>query len=147
MAGLMVKVSNPLGKLSGVGNCGRQEHVVNVVREQDDGLLPHNPTLLVSHVVDLVEYDPAHLPHDLAAAVQHGPQDLCGHDEAGCARIDCDVTGHETNVGELLVELSVLLVAEGLDWGGVDDALLVLERERYGIFRHYSLTGGRVCGD
>jgi hypothetical protein len=110
-------VSNPFGKLSRVGNCRGQKHIVHVVRQQDDRLLPHHAALLVPHVVDLVEDNPAHLPHDLAPAVQHRPQDLRRHDEAGGGGIDRHVAGHEANVGELLEELSIFLVAERLDAG------------------------------
>ena len=54
-------MGDPLGKLSRVGYSGGQEDVVHVVRQQDDGLLPHHAPLLVSHVMDLVEYHPANL--------------------------------------------------------------------------------------
>ena len=61
MARLMMQVGDPLGKLSGVGDSGGQKDVVHVVRQQDDGLLPHHASLLVSHVMDLVKYYPSNL--------------------------------------------------------------------------------------
>ena len=42
---LMMEVTDPLRKLPCVGDGGRQEDVVDVIGEQDDGLLPHNPSL------------------------------------------------------------------------------------------------------
>lgn len=54
-------MGDPLCELSGVWDGGGQEDVVDVVRQQDDGLLPHDASLLVAHVVDLVEDDPADL--------------------------------------------------------------------------------------
>ncbi len=42
---LFVQVTYPLSKLLGVGDGGRQEDIVHVVREKDDGLLPHHTTL------------------------------------------------------------------------------------------------------
>jgi len=45
MARLVVQVADPLGKLARVGDGGRQKHVVNVVWQQDDRLLPYHTTL------------------------------------------------------------------------------------------------------
>ena len=42
---LMMEVTDPLCELPGVGDGGRQEDVVDVIGEQDDGLFPHNPSL------------------------------------------------------------------------------------------------------
>ena len=42
---LMMEVTDPLRELPRVGDGGRQEDVVDVIGEQDDGLLPHNPSL------------------------------------------------------------------------------------------------------
>ena len=103
-----MQVRDPFGKLSGVGDGGGQEDVVDIVRKQDDGLLPDDAALLVSHVVDLVEDDPADLAGDLRSSVEHGPQDLGRHDEAGGRRVDGHVPGDEADVGKLFVELAVL---------------------------------------
>ena len=61
---LLVKMRNPLGELSRVGDRGREEDVVNVVRQQNDRLLPDDSSFLVPHVVDLVEDDPTNLASD-----------------------------------------------------------------------------------
>jgi len=42
---LLVEIADPLGKLDGVGNRGRQEDVVHVVGQENDGFFPHNTTL------------------------------------------------------------------------------------------------------
>ena len=42
---LMMEVTDPLRELPRVGDGGRQEDVVDVIGEQDDGLLPHHPSL------------------------------------------------------------------------------------------------------
>ena len=119
----MVEMGDPLRELPRVGDRGGQEDVVHVVREQDDRLLPHHAALLVPHVVDLVEDDPADLAHDLAAAVQHRPEDLRGHDEAGGGGVDGHVPRHQTHVRKLLVKFPVLLVTERLDGSRVDNTL------------------------
>ena len=101
-------MGDPLGKLAGVRDGVGQEDVVDVVGQQDDGLLPDDAALLVPHVVDLVKDDPADLPHDLGATVQHGPQDLRRHDQAGRARVDGHVTRNQADVGKLFVKFSIL---------------------------------------
>ena len=42
---LFVQMTDPLGKLARVGDGGREEHVVHIVRKQNDCLLPHNTSL------------------------------------------------------------------------------------------------------
>lgn len=51
------------------------------------------------------------------ASVEHGAQDLRGHDEAVGVRVHAHVTGDEADIclAEPLSEVAVLLVAEGLD--------------------------------
>lgn len=58
-----------------------------------------------------------------------------------------DVTSHQPNICELLAELPVLLVAQGLERGGVDDPLLVPERHGDGILGNDGLPRGSVRGD
>lgn len=50
---------------------------------------------------------------------------LSGHDKAGGSGVDGDITGHQANILELFVHLSVLLVTQGLDGAGEDDPLLL----------------------
>ena len=50
---------------------------------------------------------------------------LCGHDEAGCSGIDCDVPRHQPHILELLKQFPVLLVAQRLDRCCVDHSLFV----------------------
>lgn len=83
VAWLVVGLADPFCELHSVGDGGGQEDVVDFWREQDDGLFPYHTTLLVTHVVDLVENNPGHFAHHLRAPVQHGPQNLVkrGRDE------------------------------------------------------------------
>lgn len=41
----MVQLAYPLCKLAGVGDGGRQEHIINLVWEEDDGLFPDHTAL------------------------------------------------------------------------------------------------------
>lgn len=50
-----------------------------------------------------------HLSDCLAAIVEHGAQDLGGHDQAAGFRLDGDIPCHQAHVLELLLELSILL--------------------------------------
>jgi hypothetical protein len=69
ITGLPVEMCDPLGKLNSIWNCGREEDVVGLLWEKDDGLFPNNPTLLVPHVMDLIENDPTHFTHDFRTSV------------------------------------------------------------------------------
>lgn len=46
--------------------------------------------------------------------VQHVAQDLGGHHDAHCIGVDGDVSRHQANIRELLLQLAVLLVAQSL---------------------------------
>lgn len=46
----------------------------------------------------LVKDDPLNVPDELSAFVQHGPQDLCCHDEAGAFRADRHVAGQQAHL-------------------------------------------------
>ena len=96
--------------------------------------------------MDLVEDDPGHLAHDFGAAVQHGAQDLGGHDQTAGGGVDGDVARHQADVAELSFEVAVLLVAEGLDGAGVDDALVALEALGDGVLGDDCLAGAGVGG-
>jgi hypothetical protein len=76
VTGLVVQVSDPFGELSRVRYRRRQKNEVDVVGQQDQGLLPDHSAFLVSHVVDLVEDDPADFSHHFRPSVQHVTQDL-----------------------------------------------------------------------
>ena len=50
---------------------------------------------------------------------------LSGHNQCTCCRVNGDITGHQSNILELLKQLTVLLVAERLDWRRVDHSLFI----------------------
>ena len=97
--------------------------------------------------MNLVKYNPGDFAHDLGATVQHGPQNLSGHNQTGRGGVDGDITRHESNIAELSHELSVLLVTERLDRAGVDDSLVVLQTLRNGVLGHYCLSCGGMRRD
>ena len=71
-------------------------------------------------------------------------KDLSGHDEASCGRVDGDVASHEADVVELVKELAVLLIAQGLNGARVDDALAVAQRARDRVLGDGSFACRRV---
>ena len=102
VAGLVVRLSDPLCKFERVGDRRREEDVVDRVGQEDDRFLPDDAALcrpttqegsrasaraatdggherrrtLVAHVMDLVVDDPRDLANNLAAAVEHASQNL-----------------------------------------------------------------------
>ena len=42
----------------------------------------------------LVKNDPLQVPDDITAVVEHGAEDLRGHNEAGGGGVDLDITGN-----------------------------------------------------
>ncbi|RNA03704.1 hypothetical protein BpHYR1_004542 [Brachionus plicatilis] len=128
---LSVQVGDPFGELARVWYRRRQEHIVHVVVQQNNCFFPDDAAFLVAHVVDFVEDDPGDLARYLRAATRG-------------RRVDGHVAGHQTNVLELFEKLAILLVAEGLDRRGVDDALLVFERHGDHVLGHHCLAGRGV---
>ena len=108
--------------------------------EQDDGFLPNISSFLISHVMDFIKYNPADLSGDLGASVQHGAQDLRGHDEARGIRINCDVTGHETNIRKFFTEIPILLITKRFNRSSVYNSLFVGKTHGDGILGNHSLT-------
>lgn len=53
---------------------------------------------------------------------------LGGHNEAGGRWINGHITRHQTHVVKLLVQLTVLLIGQGLDGARVNDTLIVPQR-------------------
>jgi hypothetical protein len=49
-----VSLGNPLCKLESVGDCGGQKGKAHGGRSQHNALLPHNATLAVAQVMDLI---------------------------------------------------------------------------------------------
>lgn len=147
MTRLLVQIAYPLGKLGRVRHGGREEHHLDGRWQEDYTLLPHDPALAILHVVDLIEDNPGHLLDHLGPPVEHCPEDLRGHDEASRVRLQRDIAGHQSDIGELLAELPVLLVAQGLERGGVYDPLLVPERHGDGVLGNGGLPRRGVGGD
>lgn len=69
----MVYAPNPAGKLLGVGDSRRQEDDVDMVRQQDDNLLPDNTPLGIVDIVNLVEDDKLNVADEICALVEHAP--------------------------------------------------------------------------
>jgi hypothetical protein len=104
---------------------------------------------LVTHVMDLVENDPSNLTHDLGTAVKHrtknlfredvstsrqgdegGTAHLGSHDQAGCGRVNRNISRHQSDVSKLRKHLTILLVGKRLWLRGKRKYTKVSKRER-----------------
>ena len=94
--------------------------------------------------MNLVKNNPLEVSDDVTAVVQHGPENLGRHDEAGRLGIDLNVASDEADIAERVLEVSKLLVGQGLDGRRVDGARHVLLRQRDRVLGHDGLAGGRV---
>ena len=102
--------SDPVRELQGVRHRRTQHDNVHMIREQDDNLFPNDSPLAVVDVVNLVKNDILEIADDVAAIVQHRPQDLRRHDQTRGGRVDLDITSDEADVVEGLLEIPELLV-------------------------------------
>ena len=55
----------------------------------------------------------------VGSAIEHTPENFRGHNQARAFRINGQITGNKTHVVELLLEVSVLLIGQGFDGGGI----------------------------
>lgn len=147
VTGLLPELRDPGRELARVTDRGRQEDVSHVSRQHNDGFLPDHSSLLVPHVVHLIEYDPFYFSHDLAASVNHVPQDLGRHDQACRILVNRHIACNQTHIPELILQLSVLLIRQCLDRRSVDHSASVLQRKGYCVFSYGSLPRRGVCTD
>lgn len=147
MTGLLVQTAYPLCKLGCVRHGSRQKDHLDGRGQENYTLLPHNSSLTILHVMNLIKYNPSNLLDHLGTPVEHGPEDLGRHDQACGIRLERHITRHQPDICELLAELPVLLVAQGLERGGVDDPLLVAERHGDGVLGDNGLPSRGVRGD
>mmetsp|Transcript_8366 Transcript_8366/g.30590 ORF Transcript_8366/g.30590 Transcript_8366/m.30590 type:complete len:308 (-) Transcript_8366:92-1015(-) len=142
-----VRLHDPLRELPRVRDRRGQERVSHRGRQHRDGFFPDDSSLWIAHVMNLVEDHPPHLAHDLAALVQHRPQNLGRHHEARRVRVDRRVPGHQPHVRELVAEFSKFLIRQRLERGRVHDPLAIPQRHRDRVLRDDGLPRGRVRGD
>mmetsp|Transcript_8957 Transcript_8957/g.23121 ORF Transcript_8957/g.23121 Transcript_8957/m.23121 type:complete len:409 (-) Transcript_8957:529-1755(-) len=147
VAGLVLYSADPLRELARVRDRGGEEDQAHRVRQQDNGLLPDDTAVTISHVVHLVKHYPSHLTANLRSAVEHGPQDLGGHDHARGVWVDRHISRHQADVLELVLQVAVLLITQGLDGRRVDDSLFVPQCHGDCVFRNHGLTCRRVRRD
>lgn len=79
--------------------------------------------MCIIHVMDLVEDHPLQINKSLRSSVEHGPQDLCSHDETRGLRRYLNITCDQTNVVKSRLELAELLVGQGLNRRCIDHSI------------------------
>jgi hypothetical protein len=68
-----------------------------------EGTCDGHTSLLITHIVNFVINNPRDLSHDFGAAVEHGAENLSGHDETGGSRVYRHVASHQSHIFELLL--------------------------------------------
>ncbi len=128
---LSADLGEPRAELLHVRDRRRKADEADVLRREDQALLPHRSALEVVHVVDLVEHDVLDFGQVLGVLEDRVAQDLRGHDQDPRGRMDRDVPGHDPDVDRRIVaEVPVLLVAQRLDRRRVDAAPALQDRVR-----------------
>ena len=56
----------------------RKENKTNSGREKNDSFFPDDATLLITHIVYLIENDPGNFTHNFGPSIEHGAKDLIG---------------------------------------------------------------------
>ena len=92
----------------------------------------------------LVKDDPLYILDLLAVVVQHGLEHFRGHDQTRRILIKLHVSCDHADISKFELEVSILLVAQGLNGRGVDCLGHVSARESDCILCDYRLACGRV---
>ena len=58
-------------------------------------LFPHHTSLSIIHIVHFVKHHKFDVSDDVRSLVQHGPQNLCGHDQAGALRLQAHIPSQQ----------------------------------------------------
>ncbi len=145
----LMDVADPLGDLLDVGHRGAEGQQVHVDRSKEDRLLPDRAPFLVVEVVDLIEDDPGVAREPLDVLQQRVAVDLGRHDHQRRGGVDRDIAREDADsrVAVARGEVAEFLVAQRLDRGGVDDALMARERALDDIVRQDGFAGAGRCGD
>lgn len=128
IARLFAKFGDPHCELSRVTDGCREEHVLDVAWEHDNGLFPNHSAFFITHVVNLVKDDPLDLTNNLASPIDHIPQDFSCHDKTGGALVNSHVPSNQSYISKLFLQLTILLVGKCLDRRSVDDSAVALQR-------------------
>mmetsp|Transcript_150019 Transcript_150019/g.482134 ORF Transcript_150019/g.482134 Transcript_150019/m.482134 type:complete len:328 (+) Transcript_150019:2680-3663(+) len=145
-----LRAPDPSGELLVVRDGGRQHHHGHLGRQQDDDLLPHHAAICVVDVVDLVEDHPLHAVEALVAPIEHGSQDLRGHDDDTGVRVHRHISRDDADSAhalETLTELAELLVGQGLDRRGINGAHALAQGVCDRVLRDNGLARRRVRAD
>ena len=119
---MLPRLRDPLAELIEVVDRGRQADESNVVRREAQRLFPDRPALRVVEKVDLVEDRKVGVEESLGVLEHRVPEDLGGHDDQRCIRVEGQVAGHQPDVDAVLFEVAKLLVGQSFDRTGVDGA-------------------------
>jgi hypothetical protein len=111
-----------------------------VLRQHNDDFLPDDTTLRIVHVMHFIEDNEFDVSDQIGTTVEHASKNFRCHDQTACLRSDLNVTSQDTDIVELVAEVSELLIAQGLDGRRVDGFRHVFRRKGDGVFSHDQQT-------
>ena len=139
----------PRAELLNVRHRRRQRNNVHMLGKVNNCLFPHCATETVRQVVHLIHHHIAQTGQRGRIGVEHIAQDLGGHHDHGCFRVDARIAGEQAHV-VLAVrahKVVVLLVAQRLNGGRVERLHAAAQRQVDTELTHNGLTGARRRGN
>ena len=144
---VMTDALDPVPELLQVRDRRRESDESDVVRCEDQALLPNRAAVLVVDEVDLVEDHEVEIVEAFRILEHRVAEDLGRHDHERRVGIEREVTGHQADAHSVVLEVAVLLVAQRLDRARVDHPALAAQRLLDRVLRHQRLSGAGRCGD
>ena len=141
--GLAAHGVQPRAEFLGVGDGGAERGHLDFAGQVDDDLFPDGAAEAVRQVVDLVHDHEAEVGQGAGIGVEHVAEHLGGHHHHRGVAVDAGVAGQQPHpVRAVLVrQFGVLLVAQGLDGGGVERLEAALQGQVDGELPHDRLAG------
>jgi len=132
----------PLAEFLGIGDRRGQRDQLNRIGQPEDHFLPDGAAEPVGQIVHLVHHYRGKPRQGPRAGIDHVAEHLGGHHHDRRLGVDRGVTGQQANIvctvpGHQIMEL---LVAQGLDRGGVEALRALPQRQPAGELPHHGLA-------
>ena len=140
---------DPAAELLGVAHRRRQTHQQHVVGQVQNHLFPYRAAHPVGQKMDLVHDDMGKSVQCRGIGVEHISQHFGGHHHDVGVAVDRLVTGEQADLLRTVstYQIVVLLVAQRLDWRGVEALPARSQGHVHGELPHHRLTGAGRCAD
>ncbi len=156
---LLLEISQPGGEEFRTINRGAEEDEIYLGRQENKRLFPDSPALLVVDIMDLVKDNgvqifkgergsEAEIPRGGVVLEEEIAEDFRCHDDDIRLWLEFDIAGHDAHAPwPGLLEVMELLIGEGFDGGGVEDAATFGEAFCDLVFADERLSRARLRGD